>query len=178
MQTTYIVNTALSSLTLVAEILVLFLIVSLFLKKDSVIRQKTAKCLPWLAFATALIATLGSLTYSEIIGYEPCKLCWLQRIFMYPLAIIFAIALIKREFARIIPYALTLSIPGILIAISHYYLQITGSSIFPCSAVGYSAACSQRFVLQFGHITIPFMAMMAFAVIILSLTTIYKNRES
>ena len=45
-----------------------------------------------LSFFLALAATLGSLFYSEIAGFEPCKLCWLQRIFMYPQAVLLGIA--------------------------------------------------------------------------------------
>ncbi|MEG0381222.1 MAG: disulfide bond formation protein B, partial [Kurthia sp.] len=36
-------------------------------------------------WVVALMATLGSLYFSEIRGYEPCELCWYQRIIMYPI---------------------------------------------------------------------------------------------
>lgn len=44
----------------------------------------------------SVIATLGSLYFSEIRHYEPCKLCWIQRIFMYPIVIIVTIAFIQK----------------------------------------------------------------------------------
>ncbi|MGR5922655.1 disulfide bond formation protein B [Bacillus pacificus] len=44
----------------------------------------------------SLIATCGSLYFSEILGFTPCNLCWYQRIFMYPLIFLIIIAMIKR----------------------------------------------------------------------------------
>lgn len=46
-----------------------------------------------LAWLVAIIATGGSLYMSEILLWEPCKLCWVQRIFMYPLVLLLGIAL-------------------------------------------------------------------------------------
>jgi len=46
----------------------------------------------YLAWLVALAATLGSLYFSEIRHFNPCPLCWAQRIFMYPLAVILGIA--------------------------------------------------------------------------------------
>lgn len=118
------------------------------------------------AFIVALIATLGSLFYSEVAGYEPCKLCWFQRIFMYPQVVLLGMALFKKD-KGILSYAVALSLPGLAVALSHYLLQTTGVSIFSCRAVGYSVSCAKIFVLNFGYITIPMMAATAFALIIL-----------
>src|SRR3972149_8940395 len=48
------------------------------------------------ALVVSLVATFGSLYFSEVRGFEPCKLCWLQRIFMYPLPLILGISLYKK----------------------------------------------------------------------------------
>ena len=48
----------------------------------------------WLAFIVAAVATAGSLYFSEVANYVPCRLCWFQRIAMYPLAVILLIAAI------------------------------------------------------------------------------------
>src|SRR3989344_5395711 len=112
----------------------------------------------------AVLATAGSLFYSEIAGYEPCKLCWFQRIFMYPQVVLLSLALWKRD-SNISLYSLWLSGIGAVIAGYHYLLQIGVTSGVPCAAVGYSASCSQRFVLQHGYITIPMMAFTAFLMI-------------
>lgn len=121
----------------------------------------------WIAFIVALTAMSGSLFYSEIAGYTPCKLCWYQRILMYPQVILLFMALWKRK-TEIIDYILGLSLVGFLIAVFHYYSQITESPL-PCSAVGYSASCSQRFFLTFGYITIPMMSFSAFFLILMVL---------
>ncbi|MDP2593603.1 MAG: disulfide bond formation protein B [bacterium] len=171
---TYI-NFTLAVLTVTAEALVALFIISRFLKEGNFLRKFFFSYGKWLAFSAALIAVLGSLTYSEIVGYDPCKLCWIQRIFMYPLVLVLGVALWRREVKNLIPYILILAIPGAIVAVSHYYLQVSGVSIFPCDAVGYSAACSQRFVLQFGYITIPMMALSSFLLITVSTLAIGKK---
>ena len=116
-----------------------------------------------LAFLIALAATLGSLGYSEIAGFEPCRLCWYQRIFMYPLVILFDIALWKKE--EISRYALPLVAIGGAIAAFHYIGQMFLPDLLTCEAVGYSVSCAQRFFVGLGHITLPFMSFVAFVFI-------------
>ena len=117
-----------------------------------------------LALIVSLTATLGSLFYSEILGYAPCKLCWFQRIFMYPLPIIFAIALKKKDF-KIKDYAIPLAVIGALIAAYHYSIQVfqfttacNADSEIPCNIV---------YSFELGYITIPMMALTAFILIII-----------
>ncbi|MFB6212388.1 MAG: disulfide bond formation protein B [Candidatus Magasanikbacteria bacterium] len=113
-----------------------------------------------------LIAMLGSLFYSEVIGYEPCKLCWVQRIFIYPQVFLLAIALWRRE-KNIFNYLIPFSGLGLLISGYHYLLQIGLLPQPPCSTVGFSVSCSQNFFMYFGYITIPMMAMVVFVLVIL-----------
>lgn len=114
----------------------------------------------------SLAATLGSLFYSDIAGYDPCKLCWYQRIFMYPQPFLLWLAMRKKDL-KILRYTVILSIFGALLSGYHYLLQLNFVPNLPCSAVGYSISCSQRFVMQFGYITIPLMAFTAFALLII-----------
>lgn len=172
-------NFFLSSITILAEII--FIVgVFVFLKyrknKENKFYKYFAQNGMLLAFLGALAATLGSLFYSDILHYEPCKLCWFQRIFMYPQTILLGIALFKKD-KGVIKYALTLSIIGGFIALCHYILQTTNVSILPCSAVGYSVACSKVFVLRFGFITIPLMAFSAFLLMIISLLFANTNQK-
>src|SRR3972149_8131761 len=118
-----------------------------------------------LALIVSLTATLGSLFYSEIAGFEPCKLCWFQRILMYPMPLLLSLAIWKKD-KSINDYLITLSGIGIVIAFYHYYLQRGGQSILPCSTIGYSVSCSNSFVMELGYITIPLMAATAFLLII------------
>ena len=107
----------------------------------------------------------GSLIYSDVIGYEPCKLCWFQRIFMYPQVFLLALALWKKD-KNIIDYTALLSIFGAIIAGYHYLLQLGIAPDLSCGAVGYSVSCAQRFVMNFGYITLPLMAFTAFLMIL------------
>ena len=50
-----------------------------------------------LAWVVALLATTGSLYFSEIAGFVPCTLCWYQRIAMYPLVVILAVGAARRD---------------------------------------------------------------------------------
>jgi disulfide bond formation protein DsbB len=161
-------NLILSSLTVLAELLALTIIISiLFYKKCDSAREIVrffGRRAFWLSFLVALTATLGSLFYSEIAGYEPCKYCWIQRIFMYPLSIMFLIALVKKD-GNVFRYTFPLTILGGLLAGYHYLLQRGIAPAVPCDALGYSVACSKIFVMNFGYITIPLMAFSAFLLI-------------
>ena len=130
-------------------------------------------------FVASLLAMVGSLIYSDVIGYEPCKLCWYQRIFMYPLVLIFGIALWKKH-EWIKPYGLVMAIIGALVAGFHYLGQIGWNPLgLECLAIGYSSSCSKNFVLEFGFITIPMMALSAFILIALSLAySMKKDKEA
>jgi len=170
-----IVNQILSILTMIAQVLIVLLIISLITKKPLFLRSLTKRGFA-LAFIVAVIAMLGSLTYSNIIGYEPCELCWFQRILMYPQVILLGMALIKKDY-KMANYSIVLSIIGALIAVYNYLLQIGVAPATTCSAVEYSVSCSQQFILQYGYITIPMMALSAF-VLIISLLQAHKRNLS
>ncbi len=169
------INNSLGFLTLIGHPLIITCLIIFFTKQPLPIYQFLKKNGLLFAFFFAFIATAGSLFYSDVAGYEPCKFCWFQRIFMYPLSLLFLIALIKKD-KNINLYGFWMAGIGGLIALNHYILQITGTSILPCSAVGYSVSCSKVFVLKFGYITIPVMALTAFILIIISL--MYARKES
>lgn len=125
----------------------------------------------WLASGVAIAATVGSLYLSESVGLIPCKLCWYQRIAMYPLAVILPIAAFRRD-GGVRIYAATLAIIGAAIAGYHRFIQSypqfdTGS----CSAIGPS--CSSPLVMEFGFVTIPYMALSGFLLI---LALLWANR--
>ena len=159
-----IVNQTLALLTIAGQIIMAVLIVSFATKRSQVLNFFAKHALAF-SLAVALTATLGSLFYSEIAGYEPCRLCWWQRIFMYPQVILLGIAWLKKD-QGIVLSGLALSSLGALIAGYHYLLQIGLAPSIGCAAVGYSINCSQRFVMQFGYVTIPLMALTAFLLII------------
>lgn len=154
------VNQLLSLLTIAGQAIIALVLVCLFAKGHKII-SFIAKNAILFSFIVALTATLGSLFFSEVAGFEPCKLCWFQRVLMYPQVILFVIALYKKDKA-IIDYTLWLSVIGAAIAAYHYLLQIGVAPELTCSATGYSVSCSKRFIMSFGYITIPMMALTAF----------------
>ena len=127
----------------------------------------------WLAWLVALTATVGSLIYSEVIHFEPCRLCWFQRIAMYPMAVVLLVGAIRREY-QVKFYALPLALAGLGVSIYHYLMQV-----FPTLEGGSCGAvsCSARLVEIFGFISIPFMAGTGFMVMAV-LLGFYVNKNS
>lgn len=122
-------------------------------------------------FFFSLVALVGSLVYSNIVGFPPCDLCWVQRIFIYPqVAIAFVSTWRKEKLA--VYYALPLSILGGLVALYHSYVLWGGASIIPCTAEG--GACSKIYVMEYGYVTIPVMALTTF-IYLLTVSYIYKK---
>jgi disulfide bond formation protein DsbB len=126
------------------------------------------------AFLFVLAGTLGSLVYSEFIGFEPCLLCWIQRIFLYPLTVLIFIALLKKE-KVITDYILGLAVPGALVSLYHYLAQFGGISITKCT--GPEGSCSVIYFTNLGYITIPFMAfsVFSFVIILMLVEKIFKG---
>jgi disulfide bond formation protein DsbB len=117
----------------------------------------------YLAWLVAMAAVCGSLIFSEIMLFEPCKLCWYQRICMYPLAILLGIAAYRND-RGILPYARTLSIIGLCISIYHYLEQKIPAmaKILPCTT---GVPCNSDYINWLGFITIPFLAGIGFLLI-------------
>ncbi|MEI7749702.1 MAG: disulfide oxidoreductase [Candidatus Moraniibacteriota bacterium] len=117
------------------------------------------------AFVVALFSTCGSLYYSEIAGLIPCDLCWFQRIFMYPQVILLGMALWKRD-GRIVDYALALAGIGFLFSLYHNFVIYTATQSAFCSFK--SVSCTTKTVMSLGYVTIPLMALTAFALILVT----------
>jgi disulfide bond formation protein DsbB len=124
------------------------------------------------AFLIAAGSVAGSLFYSQVAGFAPCLLCWIQRAFLYTEAVILFIAMVARkdEFRRkygefVRRTTLILSIIGAPISAYHTYLQFGGNALIPCSATG--PGCEFVYFIEYGYVTIPTMALTAFALIIL-----------
>ena len=109
-----------------------------------------------LGFLITLGAMVGSLFYSEIIGYEACVLCWWQRIFLYPQMFIFALALYRKD-RSIFPYITSLTLLALLVALYQTYYDFGGKSLLTCTSEG--GSCSKIYVKEFGYITIPIMSL-------------------
>ncbi len=116
-----------------------------------------------LGLAIVFMGIAGSLYFSEVMKFPPCALCWYQRIFLYPLAIVYAVALWTDDLAYR-RYALPLVSLGWLTAIYHnlLYYGVISAAISPCSADG---SCTAKQLELFGFLTIPLLSFAAFTVL-------------
>lgn len=117
---------------------------------------------PIVAMTVAWIAMLGSLYYSEIAGFVPCKLCWYQRILMYPLALITLIGIMGHD-DYLPTYVLPFSFGGMGLSTYHYLIQLGLFGQPGTCTVG--IPCNVRYVNYAGFVTIPFLALTAFVLI-------------
>ncbi|MDA5108584.1 MULTISPECIES: disulfide oxidoreductase [Brevibacillus] len=115
------------------------------------------------SWVVSLIATAGSLFFSEVMKYIPCELCWFQRIFMYPLVILLGVAAAKKDY-RMSSYALILSVIGGCISLYHYLIQKVPALNDLGTACGI-IPCNTDYINWLGFITIPFLALVAFIMI-------------
>lgn len=114
------------------------------------------------AAAIAFVTAAGSLTMSDVFHFAPCLLCWWQRIFMYPLAILLPLAAVRRDLT-IRPYLLALTVPGMAFGIWHSIVQRFPNLLGDSCAIGES--CAGIWVRALGYLTIPNMALIAFTAI-------------
>lgn len=137
------------------------------------VKSTASQYLLYFAWLVSVSATLGSLYFSEVLGYVPCELCWYQRILMYPLSIILGIAAYHNETA-IRKYVLPLSVFGGIISTYHYMLQkVPGfKEIKPCTS---GVPCNVDYINWLGFITIPLLALIAFVLITLTMLAVKKS---
>lgn len=124
-------------------------------------------------WTVALTATLGSLYFSEIRGYEPCDLCWYQRILMYPLVLILGVAYVQKN-PKIAVTSLVFSVIGGCISAYHYSIQKLTFMQESAPACG-RVACTGEYINYAGFITIPFLALIAFILIGITSVIVWRN---
>jgi disulfide bond formation protein DsbB len=116
-----------------------------------------------LALAVAAVAMAGSLYFSEVARFTPCRLCWYQRILMYPLVPVLGLAAWRGDRA-VRPYAAVLAAIGALIAAYHVLLERYPT--LESSVCEPAIPCTVIWVRHFGYLTIPAMALSAFVLIL------------
>jgi len=111
----------------------------------------------------ACLGTLGSLFFSEVMGFAPCNLCWFQRIFLYPLVPMMLVGLFPYD-GSVVRFALPLTACGWLVAGYHtlIYEGVIPESAAPCSK---GVSCSEEYIELFGVLSIPALSWLAFTII-------------
>lgn len=123
----------------------------------------------------SFVATTGSLFFSEVMEFTPCSLCWYQRIAMYPLVIIFAVAFWFND-SSCLRYANSFIYIGFIISVYHNLLVhgIVPESASPCVQ---GVSCATTWINLFGFITIPFLSLIAFILLLITSITLNKKNK-
>jgi len=146
------------------------------------IRNQQAWTLIFFCWLIAMAALFGSLFMSEVMGLKPCLLCWWQRVFIYPLAVLFLVGLFPKGHKEgikvdpsIVRYTLPLAIIGLGFAIYHVlvYSGLIPEALQPC---GEDLSCAQINLQILGFINIPMLSIFAYSTII-GLLLIYRKRS-
>lgn len=130
--------------------------------------KSTAWNLVFGAWLISAVSTLGALFFGEVMKVPTCALCWYQRIFMFPLVLILPLGLFPFDW-KVVRYALPLAVIGGLFAVYHV-LVIAGvipEALQPCTQ---GVPCKEQVIVWFGFVTIPLMAALAFAAIVVLLS--------
>ena len=176
------VSTSLAALAIASIITALGLFVALSTERGrdrlrTVFAGNERHPLAW-AWIVSLVATTGSLYFSDGVGLIPCLWCWYQRIAMYPLAVVLAVAFLRNDPA-VWRFALPLPCIGFVMSVYHVLLQYqVAIEIVPCTV---GAPCSGRYMMIFGFISIPWMAGAAslfIAALLLTVRTISPTPSS
>lgn len=130
--------------------------------------ETTAWNLIFGAWLIAAVATLGALFFGEVMKVPACVLCWYQRICMFPLALILPMGLFPFD-RRVVRYALPLAVIGGLLALYHMFVVagVIPEALQPCTQ---GVPCKEQVIVWFGFVTIPLLAALAFAAIVVLLS--------
>jgi len=152
------------------QIASLLLLIGLFTKK-SPITGLVSLYKNQIGFFVTLLAIITSFTYSIYFGYQPCLLCWWDRVLMFPQLVIFGVAWMKQKESNL--ETRILSLLGILVSGYHTFIDFGGNEFISCETG--SVSCLQRYVFEFGYITIPVMALSGF--VFLFILSFYNNKK-
>lgn len=130
----------------------------------------------FLGWLLVSVSTTISLFFSTVLEYEPCVLCWYQRMCLFPMIFILGAGLFPTFDKSVIKYALPLSIAGGMTAFYHtlLYAGIIPESIQPCSK---GVSCTEKYFELFGFVSIPMLSFLAFSTLV-TLLLILKRRTS
>lgn len=141
----------------------------------SCLKQISYESLGYGILIVSLLATAGSLFFSEVMKLPPCVLCWYQRIAMYPVVFLSIVGIIRKDTKAYI-YMMPLVLIGLIISIYHnlLYWKILPESISPCTL---GISCTTKFFEWFGFITIPFLALASFTLATIIIILIHQKHS-
>lgn len=127
------------------------------------------------AWLIASLSSLSALFIGEVMGQMPCLLCWYQRIFMFPLAVILTIALYLSD-GRVWRYGVPLSVGGLGFALYHsaLYGGLLPKPIVPCSKSGPSCTSADMSIFS---LPLPYLSVLAFASLLVALVLLMKKQN-
>jgi disulfide bond formation protein DsbB len=157
---------SLAIFTLISQLVLIFVLFTILIREEDQrilgVRKQIAQNAQKLALIVSSTGMVGSLFMQFVVGWEPCELCWFQRIFMYPIPIILLHSIVeKRNGLKI---AFPLAIIGGIIAAYHYGVQFFNLASV-CQITSGTSECALKMYAPFGYITIPMMALSAFVII-------------
>lgn len=133
----------------------------------SIAQNDRAWTLVFCAWLIATASTLGALFFGEVMKLPPCSLCWYQRIFMFPMALVLPFGLLPFD-RNVVRSVLPLAGIGLVLAALHVLIVegIIPERIAPCRQ---GVPCSETVIEWFGFVTIPLLSLLAFATIVVLL---------
>lgn len=151
--------------TTIGSVILIIIAIAIFITsysaniKANKITDFFVKYSKWLILISSFMAIVGSLIYSEIFKFEPCVLCWWQRIFIYPIFVIALVSILKKD-KNPFQYINPLTWLALATCLYHNYLIIIADKkdAFLCDP-GTAGSCGDRYVEFFSVIDIPFMAL-------------------
>ena len=147
--------------------LTLTLIFDYFWGEQKIYQKFVAPYVWTLILLTSIGGVATTLLYSEVFGFIPCSLCWLQRVALYPQAIMGLVAFKVKDKVWFPLYGMAISAFGFLVAVYQYIYQMLpkdmlSSGLMPCLADG-TADCATKIMEVFGFVTFPFLSAVIFA---------------
>jgi disulfide bond formation protein DsbB len=150
-------------LAIVANVSVIAIVIAVASGRGPALRAAVGPGVLWLAFGVAALAMLGSLYFSEIARFEPCRLCWFQRIAMYPLVLLLGIAAVRGDFG-VRRYAIPLAAVGAVV--STYHVAIEWLPWLDTGVCPATTPCSVVWFRELGFVSLPYLALSAFLLIV------------
>jgi disulfide bond formation protein DsbB len=180
------VNAGLGLMSLLANVITVVIVVAFVTTRFSTqsadrwesLRDQLAPAALAVAWIVGVFCTSGSLFLQFGEHLDPCDFCWFQRICMYPQAVLLAIAVITGDKYMVKRYMIPLAAIGSVISVIHIELHNIQSWFGWSSVPGCSLnnPCTFHPITEFGFITIPYMALSGFLLIITLLSFVREAR--